>query len=447
MASEHKSPCTFLIETLGCRLNRYESDGMAALLQASGWVPPCVDCSPDVVIVNTCSVTARADSRSRNLIRALHKRYPHARIYVTGCYSAASPEEAKAVEGVSALIPMHGKSAIASLVSTSPDSPASRQNPFDPFSFPPLPAVGRTRSQLKIQDGCDARCSYCIVPRARGMGRSRPVQQIYRDVQQMLQNGSQEIIFTGINIGDYRSDDVTDSSLSRLVENTLEMMEKMGRGRLRLSSLEVGAVDERMVDLMTHPRMCRFLHLPLQSGSTEILQAMNRSYTAEIFLKTTELLRSRNPNLFIGTDLMVGFPGETDRDFARTMDLSRLAHFEKIHVFRYSPREGTDAARLWKEKREVAGKIARFRSDALDRLWRIHHRQYVEKRMGEKRLAIVEKIPHNDQPGEATSDDYLSLLFHTDIEIKKGDLISLEIDNYRDDGMVEAISDRLSAER
>jgi len=342
---------TYLIETLGCKTNAYDSRRLVEALEALGFRPVERGQEPDVCLLNTCTVTGTADRKSRKLAARLARKHPRARVYVTGCYATASPDELAAVRGVAGVYGRDEWSGLLEAVHGGPP-PASWGTPGGDFGIHSF--GGRVRAFLKVQDGCDAFCSYCILPRVRGGPRSRPPADVRAEAERLVAAGFPELVLTGIRLGLYGCDQdgVTLAGIVREVAAVPDL------GRLRLSSLEPMEVDEELLEAMGHPAVCAHLHLPLQSGDATVLRRMNRPYTPERFLSSVELARRRLERPAITTDVIAGFPGETEAQFDNTMALCRAAGFSRMHVFPFSPRPGTPAAEM---PDHVPGRVVRER--------------------------------------------------------------------------------------
>ena len=340
----------FAVVNLGCKVNRVESDEAAARLLARGWISSSEE-SADLIVVNTCTVTGEADKKARKAVRHAVRANDRARILVTGCAVAIDPATYEAMSDRVEVVAKH-------LLAAKIDSIAD-ENAETGTCGGALLRVGEafpTRVGIKVQDGCNHACTYCIVHVARGRAVSAPSDDVVREAVAYARAGVKEIVLTGINLGSYRDGEGGRARLSDLLERLLAQTERACEDlldgtdrtlpRFRLSSIEPMDVDSALVDLMAREngRICRHLHLPLQSGSTKVLREMARPYDAEGFLALVRRLRSAMPSLSLTTDVIVGFPGETDADFAETVELSRAAGFSKMHVFPYSKREGTPAA-------------------------------------------------------------------------------------------------------
>jgi threonylcarbamoyladenosine tRNA methylthiotransferase MtaB len=331
---------TFTIRTLGCKANQYDSQLLREDLLRRGFVECRGEGDADVCIVNTCTVTAQSDAKSRQAIRALKRENPASRVVVTGCYAHTNPGALREMPDVDEVFDNPSKAILG-------DRVCAGLNVAGAFAGAPCSRItffsGHTRAFVKIQDGCDKKCSYCIVRVARGRSRSRPIRDILGEVEGLVSNGYREVVLTGIHIGSLGVDaGGRRSQLPLLIEN-LGKIE--GLIRIRLSSLEPKELTDELIEaIRTSAGMCRHLHIPLQSGSDAVLHAMNRDYTRESYLRTVRTLRDALPGISISTDVMVGFPGETEEDFQQTREVVSQAEFSKVHVFRFSSRPGTPAA-------------------------------------------------------------------------------------------------------
>jgi threonylcarbamoyladenosine tRNA methylthiotransferase MtaB len=339
----------FAFTTLGCRLNQAESDSMAEELGDHGFDAARPDDDPDLVVVNTCTVTREATKASRSAIRRAVRNNPDAKIVVIGCYAVSDPEEIAAIEGVDAILTnddkeafvdaLGGQRAAAPLLQIG--MPARKEaTPGAPRSITP-----RVRANLKVQTGCDEWCTFCIIPTTRGSLRSLDEDDLVAEAQSRVAAGARELVLTGVHLGKYSYDHQGDERhLIRLLQRLLALENV---SRLRLSSILSRHLTEEVVDFIaSEPRVCRHLHVPLQSGDDRILKEMNRPYSADEFVDSVTRAQRRIPGLALATDIIVGFPGETEEAFQATMDVVERIGFSKLHVFRYSPRPGTPAAEM-----------------------------------------------------------------------------------------------------
>lgn len=321
------------LDSIGCRLNQSEISRMAREFQASGYTVAESPEDADVVVVNTCAVTRDATKESRKMVRQLHRQSEQAEIVVTGCYAHIQPDTIQTLPGVKQVISNFDKDHLVPLVTGQPFE-------LEPLQRHYVPA-GHTRAFIKVQDGCDNKCTFCMTTIARGHSRSRSLEAIIREVQFMVGGGYQEIVLTGVNLVSYGQD--SGLSLTALLQSLLESTDVP---RIRLSSLEPWDLDEDFFRLWENPRMCRHLHLPLQSGCDQTLKRMLRRTSQAEFREIVQMARQAAPEIALSTDLIVGFPGETEHEFAESYAFAAEMDFMKIHVFPYSAMPGTPAARM-----------------------------------------------------------------------------------------------------
>jgi threonylcarbamoyladenosine tRNA methylthiotransferase MtaB len=329
-------------KTLGCRLNQYEMDALAAQFKEHGYeVSEQVD-DADVIVVNTCTVTNQSNQKSRYVISHAGRINPKAKMVITGCMTESHSEQLKKKFPQAVIIDNKGKSGIFySVDSWLKTGNADLSNhEYDLFSYQSFTEMFHTRSLFKIQDGCDNFCTYCIIPFVRGRAISRPVQEVLDNVRDVVAKGAKEIVLTGVNISRYESDGVRFSGLLDMILN-LE-----GDFRVRISSIEPDRFDDHFFTLIGHPKLAPHLHLCLQSGSDRILMQMRRMYTVKDFLTIVERVRDKDPLFNFTTDVIVGFPGETEAEFEESMEVARKVGFGHMHIFKYSVRQGTRAERM-----------------------------------------------------------------------------------------------------
>lgn len=408
---------TYRTATLGCKVNQYETRQIEELLRRAG-LDPAADHGPaDLVLVNTCVVTAEAARQCRQTIRRLRRDNPAAQLIVTGCYaSGPDRDQLDAVDGITLVLA---------------DKDDLRQRLARQFHAPPGAArrgisqfAGRTRAFVKIQDGCDQFCAYCIVPHARPHLRSSPPDGVLDEVQRLADAGHREVVLCGIHLGRYGNDFGQTDALPGLVAHLLDLPEL---GRLRLSSIEAPEISDRLLDLMAahRPRLCPHLHLPLQSGDDAVLAAMRRPYTAEQFLRTVDAARRKVPDLALTTDLMVGFPGESDDAFQRSCDLLRRAEVSRLHVFPYSPRPATPAAAM---PHQVAPDVKRRRADRARRLGHELAARFAADLVGRDVTVLVERVGGNaggSASAEGLDEHYVRtrVALGADATVSRGDLL------------------------
>ena len=410
----------FYIYTLGCKVNAYESEVMKEKLLASHYVYE--EDSPDIVIINTCSVTNIADQKSRKMVRQFKKKHPNAVLVVAGCSSFHKQEEYQAM-GIDILLGNQKKSQIVELLEEYFQShqpyvffSKSRQLPFEDMQIDKF--TTHTRAYVKVQDGCDNFCSYCVIPYVRGSIRSKDFQTAIQEVQTLVLNGHQEIVLTGIHTGSYGYG--TEHDLTDLIH---EISQFEGLKRIRISSIEVTELNDKFLgELASNPKICNHMHIPLQAGSDEILKRMNRKYTLEEFGAKLKQIREIRPDIAITTDIIVGFPGETEELFLKTMAIAKEFQFSKIHVFPYSLREGTKAAVM---DGHVSNEEKHERSKRLTELSKELERDYAMKFLGKEVDVLIERN------NEGFTSNYLRV--RSDQDISNNTLVTLEIVDIQND--------------
>jgi threonylcarbamoyladenosine tRNA methylthiotransferase MtaB len=337
----------FFVYTFGCRCNQSDSAAIRQGLFGKAHQETADPCDAELLVVNTCTVTHRADQQVRQTLRKLHRENSGARLVVTGCYAERDPQALAAIPGVDLVLGNSEKERLAEIVEDDPLRSTDRvirtpvEGARDYLLTPMSHTGGKTRPVVKLQDGCDARCSYCIVPSVRGPGRSARPEDILAEIRNLVARGAQEIVLTGVHLGTYGRKFAEPTSLAELLEQILCIP---GLGRLRLSSIEPMRFSPGLVKLaLRHPNFARHFHIPLQSGSDRILRRMRRPYTAARFLDLLQYIRESLPEAALGSDVLAGFPGETDEDFEQTCSLIERSPLTYLHVFPFSAREGTDA--------------------------------------------------------------------------------------------------------
>ena len=327
---------TVAIETHGCKLNQADSLQLAYQFESAGCTVVDDQAQPDIYIVNTCTVTHIADRKGRQALRSARRRNPTATIVATGCYPERAIDELKAMGEVDLVLGnMDKQSLVHHVLSLDAPNWVQASNPE------PLVAFGRTRSMVKIQEGCDQVCAYCIVPKVRGREVSIPPDEITSLIKRHVDKGAKEIVLTGTQLGTYGFEYDHKTNLSALIRRILREGEM---SRLRISSLQPQEIDSELLQLWDDDRLAPHFHIPLQSGSDQTLQTMRRRYTSQLYSKVLRWIRESVPNVSITTDVIVGFPGETDEQFQETYSLCHASEFASIHVFPYSARPGTSAA-------------------------------------------------------------------------------------------------------
>lgn len=435
MINDKKKRAAFY--TLGCKVNQNETDALAALFKEHNYDIVEPEEIADIYIINTCTVTHLADRKSRNFIRRARKNNSQAKVIVMGCYAQMSPETVKKIPGVNLVIGTADKNKIMDWLEELEQineplvcvRDIRAQKEFQEI-HDQLP-VGRTRAYLKVQEGCNQFCSYCIIPYARGPIRSRSLTNTVKQAQKLIVNGYKEIILTGIHLGAYGRELKENISLETLLHELLQINPDV---RWRLSSIEPTEVSSELVELMyTYENFCPHLHMPLQSGHNEILKAMNRPYTTEEYENVVAMVRKKIPNICLTTDIMVGFPGETEEHFNAYVKFVETIKFSDLHVFKYSPRKGTPAAAF---AGQVTPPEKERRSTILINTAKELAKQYASGFIGEKVRVLVEKQVR-DSLWEGHSENYLKVEFSqiSNIEsvIQKGQIIPVEINEVCDE--------------
>ena len=443
--------------TLGCKVNQYETEAMRQMLAQDGYSSTSEEVEADLFIVNTCTVTARSDQQARQMIRRFKRINPKAKLVAVGCGVENPKSGLRELEDVDLALDNVEKMRIAehvklSLTGCNPEVSVGFKRPYQDVR---LNGFGeRNRAFVKIEDGCSSFCSYCIIPYVRGFTRSRPIASIVDEVQGLVIAGYREVVLTGVQIGDYGDDLKDGTGLADVFEAILAKVE--GEYRLRLSSIDPADVSDVLIDLVaSSPRVCKHWHLPLQSGDDFILRRMNRDYDSSSYEDLVGRIRERMPEAGINTDLIVGFPGETEESFARTYDFVRRMKFSRMHIFRFSAREGTVAARQmaasrngrgagWKEKvdpeavKERSEKVAELsRSMMLD-----FHRSFLGRTLDVLTEEILDK---NTNLSGGFSDNYIRVSIRpTDIDLAAGgvvfqtpgDIVQVEVEEVGSDRVV-----------
>lgn len=323
---------------LGCRVNRVETDTIALALEEAGCRIGAPD-EADAIVVNTCAVTGEAEAKTRHTLRHAMNLPQRPQIVATGCAASLFADELEALGDTIEVVPLKAEVPKAVLAKL----PEASADPLPCGVDAPTP-TGRTRPGIKVQDGCDNRCTFCIVWKARGAGRSVPLAQVISEVEKTLSMGAEEVVLTGINLGQYHvEEDGRELHLPELLE---EILDRTSVGRIRLSSIEPPDVDGRLIEVMAKnpDRIAPFLHICLQSGSDSVLKRMGRKYDTTLYENAVRAAKAKIPHLALGCDLIVGFPGETDAEFEESLAFCRRMQFAKMHIFRYSKRPGTPAA-------------------------------------------------------------------------------------------------------
>ena len=381
--------------TLGCKVNQYDTQSMLEKFLERGYEAVEFHEKADVYIINTCTVTGLGDRKSRQMIRRAHRINPDAVIAVVGCYAQTASEEVISIPGVNLVLGTQDRDKIVDLVEQAKETGTAINAVGDimkvrEFEEIPISSYeGKTRAVLKVQEGCNQFCSYCIIPYARGPIRSRRPESVVSEVERLVDAGFKEFVLTGIHVASYGKD-LGDTDLLSLIQSVHSIE---GVERIRLGSLEPTFITQDYVNKAVElPKLCQHYHLSLQSGSDSVLKRMNRGYTTQQYRQAVDTLRKFMPNVAITTDIMVGFPGESQEEFNETMDFVREIRFSKIHVFQYSPRAGTKAANF---PNQVAKDLKEQRSRELIELGKELEKMYFASFLGREEQVLFEEESKN----------------------------------------------------
>lgn len=411
--------------TLGCKVNQYETQALKEKFLQRGYEIVREDDFADVYVINTCTVTGLSDRKSRQFIRRVKKINPDSITAVIGCYAQVSPEEAKSIEGVSIVAGTNEKNKLPEYIEEYAKSKGVDCHIREWDQLTEYEETGiitsmdsRTRAFIKIQEGCNKFCSYCIIPYARGTVRSRGKKEIVEEAESLIRQGFKELVLTGINTALYGMENgVPDPSGLEIQDQQNEVCgievivnalnELPGDFRIRLGSLEPNVIHaEYAKRLLKYERLCPHMHLSLQSGSNRILKEMNRTYDRNAYLKLVDLLKTFDPGYGITTDIIVGFPGETEEDFRESCSMVEQAGFSKVHVFKYSRREGTKAAEM---KGHISPEVKSRRSAELIRMSDKVSRQFFKNNLGTARRVLLEQYDPKTGLLEGLSDNYIKV--------------------------------------
>ncbi|WP_332690879.1 tRNA (N(6)-L-threonylcarbamoyladenosine(37)-C(2))-methylthiotransferase MtaB [Halalkalibacter lacteus] len=388
---------TVAFHTLGCKVNHYETEAIWQLFQKDGYEKVEFDATSDVYVINTCTVTNTGDKKSRQVIRRAIRKNPDAVICVTGCYAQTSPAEIMAIPGVDVVVGTQDRVKMLEYIEEfkrvrEPINGVGNIMKSRVYEELDVPAfTDRTRASLKIQEGCNNFCTFCIIPWARGLMRSRDPQEVIKQATQLVEAGYKEIVLTGIHTGGY-GEDLKDYSLARLLED-LEQVE--GLKRIRISSIEASQLTDEVINVIDRSeKVVRHLHIPLQSGSNAVLKRMRRKYTMEFFGERLDRLKEVLPGLAVTSDVIVGFPGETEEEFQETFDFILKHKFSELHVFPYSKRTGTPAARM---EDQVEEEVKNERVHRLIELSNQLAKEYASNFEGEVLEVILEERDKDDK--------------------------------------------------
>ncbi|MGL4911172.1 MAG: tRNA (N(6)-L-threonylcarbamoyladenosine(37)-C(2))-methylthiotransferase MtaB [Romboutsia sp.] len=419
--------------TLGCKVNQYETEAMIEMFEKDGYSQVDSEEFADVYVINTCTVTHMSDRKSRQYIRRMKKKNPEAIIAVVGCYSQVSPEEILEIEEVNLVMGTNERRQIVEEIKKIDASQKAstvddimKVRAFEEIEI--SQSNGRTRAFMKIQDGCDRFCSYCIIPYARGgKVRSRSSESILEEVKKLAANGYKEVVLTGIHVASYGKD-LKDEQITLL--NVIKEINKLEEiERIRLSSVEpVLFTDEFVSEVAKMPKVCPHYHLSLQSGCDETLDRMNRRYTTNEYKEIVDRLRENIPNVAITTDVIVGFPGETNEEFNKTYEFLRDIELSQMHIFKYSPRKGTPAATM---ENQIDPQMKQFRSDKLLTLNKENFTKFANKFVGQDVDVLFEQSVEANRY-EGLTPNYIRVVIQSKKDIQ-GQILKAKITDVKNE--------------
>src|SRR5699024_8617796 len=397
---------TVAFHTLGCKVNHYETEGIWNMFKNEGYERMDFDRMADVYVINTCTVTNTGDKKSRQVIRRAVRKNPEAVICVTGCYAQTSPGEILEIPGVDIVVGTQDRKNIFKYIDEHKQtrlpvngvSNIMKNRVFEEMDVPVF--TDRTRASLKIQEGCSNFCTFCIIPWSRGLLRSRDPVNVIAQAQKLVDAGYKEIVLTGIHTAGY-GEDMKDYNFAMLLRDLEEKVD--GLKRIRISSIEASQITEEVIEVLDQSKkIVRHLHIPLQSGSSSVLQRMRRKYSAEFYAEKVEKIKQALPGLAITSDIIVGFPGETEEEFMETYEYIQQIGYSELHVFPYSPRTGTPAARM---DDQVENEVKRDRVNKMIALSEQQAKEYASQYENE----LLEVIPE-----EVSEEDDTKLIGYTD---------------------------------
>lgn len=421
--------------TLGCKVNQYDSDAMRTLFIHRGYKPVEHSEVADVYIINTCSVTSIGDRKSRQVIRKIRRNNPDAVIAATGCYAQVAPEELEKMGDVDVIVGHQNRNKIVDYIEEAEKSEKTVNavkdimsiREYENLTVDPEGEV-KARAFVKVQEGCDNYCTFCIIPYARGRLKSRKQEDAVDEIKKLVEKGYREVVLTGIHLGNYGRDLRNGTSLSTLVSELLKIPNLL---RIRLGSIESVELSDELINIIKNEkRVCHHLHLPLQSGSDAVLKSMNRHYRLRQYKDLIAMLRKKIPNLALTTDLIVGFPGETEENFKETLNTLHELKFSAIHVFPFSKRTGTPAAMY---PNQITNE---------EKKKRVHRVQELEKKISKEfRCEFLNKIVHvlaenkKEEYFEGFSDEYIRVTIKGE-NVKRGHLYSVIVEEVTDEGLI-----------
>lgn len=420
--------------TLGCKVNLYDTEAMAELFTEKGYEVVDFEEYADVYLINTCTVTNLGDKKSRQMIRRAKRINPNSVVVATGCYAQVASEEVAKIEGINIVIGTKNRSEIVETVENyvaengvvNNVSDIMGEKEFEPLQISRL--TNRTRAYIKIQEGCNRYCTYCIIPYARGPIRSRKPEEVVEEVKKIAENGFKEVVLTGIHVASYGLD-LGNITLADIIEKVHSVD---GIERIRFSSMEPLAIDDEFVARMSKlPKVCDHYHLSLQSGCNRTLKRMNRKYNAEQYAEACERLRNAFPNVAITTDIIVGFPDETEEDFKESLAFAERMKLDKIHTFPYSPKKGTPAAKM---KNQISGDVKSQRSKEMIALSDKMNIDFLNNNIGKTVPVLFEDMENGFWQGHTTN--YIKVLAKSD-ENLNNKIVDVKLDKIHGVEIVE----------
>lgn len=425
------------LTTLGCKVNQFETETMTGLFKKSGYEIVPFEEKADFYVINTCSVTSLGDRKSRQIIRRALRTNDKAIIAVCGCYSQVHPEEIKAIEGVRVILGTKERSKIVELVEQAAredgilDEVGNIMTAEEFEDIPLYDSPQRTRAFLKIEDGCQNFCSYCIIPYARGPVKSRQLAKIHDEAEKLVAAGFKEIVLTGIHLGAYGRDFKDGTTLT---DACREVLKVKGLKRLRLGSLESIELSKDLFELIrTDSRFCPHLHLPLQAGSDKVLRDMNRHYDTAGFARLIEQVEREVPGIAISTDIIVGFPGETDEEFNEGLEFARKMNFSRMHVFPYSKRSGTPAAA---RPDQVAEQVKKDRAHKMQKMAQQKTTEFHKSFIGKNMRVLFET--KTDGIADGLTDNYIRIYTADPVECDK--IYEMHLEKLYKDGVWASVA-------
>lgn len=420
--------------TLGCKVNLYDTEAMAELFTEKGYEVVDFEEYADVYLINTCTVTNLGDKKSRQMIRRAKRINPNSVVVATGCYAQVASEEVAKIEGINIVIGTKNRSEIVETVENYVDengvvnnvSDIMGEKEFEPLQISRL--TNRTRAYIKIQEGCNRYCTYCIIPYAKRPIRSRKPEEVIEEVKKLAENGFKEVVLTGIHVASYGLD-LGNITLADIIEKVHSVN---GIERIRFSSMEPLAIDDDFVARMAKlPKVCDHYHLSLQSGCNRTLKRMNRKYNAEQYAEACERLRNAFPNVAITTDIIVGFPDETEEDFKESLAFAKKMKLDKIHTFPYSPKKGTPAAKM---KNQISGDVKSQRSKEMIALSDKMNIDFLNNNIGKTVPVLFEDMENGFWQGHTTN--YIKVLVKSD-ENLNNKIVDVKLDKIHGVEIVE----------